>query len=134
MKSAISSLFSKLIVGFTTFALMAPVAMADEGIGEKASNLDENLGGVAQLVLGLFFLIGVALVGGGLLKLKAHKDNPQGVPLSQPITMLIIGGLLTVVIGIIGVTQSSFGIGDDDSDDVTRNVQSDRENVKKLFK
>jgi len=69
-----------------------------------------NFGAIGEMFLALFLLGGIILVGMGLLKLKAHRDNPQQVPLSQPMTMIIIGGLLTVILGLMTIAGDSAGL------------------------
>jgi len=75
-----------------------------------ADKVKGQFGAIGGMATSLFLLVGIFLVGGGLLKLKAHKDNPQQVPLSQPMTMLIVGGLLTVILGIMTIAGDSSGL------------------------
>lgn len=65
-----------------------------ESIGDVASNITRSLVGVSGLLTAICYIIGMGFALSGLMKFKAHKDSPQQMPLSQPITELAIGASL----------------------------------------
>jgi len=97
-------------VAVGTLIMMASMPSWAKSAAEVADAVDNNFGAIGKMASSLFLLVGIFLVGGGLLKLKAHKDNPQQVPLAQPMTMLIVGGLLTVILGIMTIAGDSSGL------------------------
>lgn len=64
---------------------------------------------VAQLLNALFYLGGFGLVGGGLLKLKAHADNPAQTPLRTGVGMLGAGGALVAAPYVANWANNTLG-------------------------
>ena len=82
-------------------ALLALFLISDFVLASGGGGGGQNLGSIAQSVTGTMtymaklitagsYVAGVAFFLMGLLKFKAHKDNPQQVQLSQPIVLLAI--------------------------------------------
>lgn len=101
MKAKVAVAALSLLASAPTWAISAK---------EGADKVSGNFGAIGSMGMQFFLLVGIFLVGGGLMKLKAHKDNPQQVPLSQPMTMLVVGGLLTVILGIMTIAGDSTGL------------------------
>lgn len=60
------------------------------GVGEVAKTVTGNLSNIANLIGAAAYVAGIAFALTGLMKFKAHKDNPQQTPLSQPIVLIMI--------------------------------------------
>ena len=60
------------------------------GVGAIAKTVTGNLASVANLIGAAAYVAGIAFALTGLMKFKAHKDNPQQTPLSQPIVLIMI--------------------------------------------
>lgn len=87
---ALLAYFSALFALF----FVADTALAGS-LGDVAENVTESMSNVAKLITAASYVAGVGFAMAGMLKLKAHKDNPQQVPLSQPFVLIIIAvGLL----------------------------------------
>lgn len=71
-------------------------------LGDVASNVTGNLTNVAKLITAASYVAGVGFALMGMLKFKAHKDNPTQVPLSQPIVLMIIAAALIFLPSLIG--------------------------------
>ena len=54
-------------------------------------NLSDTLIAIADFIQNFARIAGVALVFGGLFKLKQHKDNPTQVPIGTPLTIMLLG-------------------------------------------
>ena len=95
-----------LLLGFSfLFA-----AAADTSLSTIANNVRKNLMAVANLIMGIAFLAGIAFFLTGLVKFKAHKDNPTQVPLSAPLVMIAISACLMFLPSLISVAgQTVFG-------------------------
>ena len=80
--------------------LISEFALAGSGgggqnLGTVAQNITSTMQNVELLITAASYVAGVGFALMGLLKFKAHKDQPQQVPLSQPIVLLAIAaGLL----------------------------------------
>lgn len=87
--------------------------LADSGgktIGEVAANVTNSLDQVAKLISGASFVAGVGFALAGMVKFKAHKDQPQQVPLSAAIVLLAVGaGLIFLPSVIKSAGQTLFG-------------------------
>lgn len=70
-------------------------------IGEAAKTITGSMTGIAKLITATSYVAGVGFALMGMLKLKAHKDNPTQVPLSQPIVLLAIAAGLVFLPSLI---------------------------------
>lgn len=83
-------------------ALAADGATAGEGsLGSVAATITGSMTNVAKLITATSYVAGVGFALMGMLKLKAHKDNPTQVPLSQPIVLLCIAAGLVFLPSLI---------------------------------
>ena len=99
--------------------LVSNVALAGGGgggdgasLGTVAANITETMDDVSKLIVAGSYVAGVAFALMGMLKFKAHKDNPTQVPLSQPIVLLAIAAGLVFLPSLITTSGSTvFGSG-----------------------
>lgn len=78
-----------------------PATTGDYSIGKASEEIRSSLGDVASLITAAAYVGGIGFAMMGMLKLKAHKDNPTQVPLSQPITLLVIAAGLVFMPSLI---------------------------------
>lgn len=76
-------------------------------IGAVAGNITATLGSVAKLITAGAYVAGFGLAMVGIMKLKAHKDNPQ-IPISTGIALLFIGAGLIFLPTIFSVTGNTL--------------------------
>ena len=104
-KSTRGKTLLKLCGYFSTLAglfLISTMAQASaENLGAVATDITSSLSGVATLITAGSYVAGVCFALMGMLKLKAHKDQPQQVPLSQPLVLLIIAAGLVFLPSLI---------------------------------
>jgi hypothetical protein len=81
-------------------------AASGSGVGTMASQVVAQYSNIALMVTGSAYIAGSAFIIGGILKLKAYKDNPQQTALGIPMTMLAVGGMLMY---LPALTQSVGG-------------------------
>jgi len=62
----------------------------DTGLGEVASNITSTFKPIAELITAGAYIAGFGFAVAAILKFKAHKDNPQQVPVGTPIALLFI--------------------------------------------
>lgn len=94
--------------------LISNVVFAEEGqsLGKVAENVTQSLSGVGKLIVAASYVAGVGFALMGMMKFKAHKDNPQQVPLSQPIVLLAIAAGLVFIPSLVTTGGSTlFGSG-----------------------
>ncbi len=92
--------------------LVSGFVFADEGksLGDVAKNVSDTMTNVAKLIVAASYVAGVGFALMGMLKLKAHKDNPTQVPLSQPIVLLAIAAGLVFLPSLISTAgQTVWG-------------------------
>ncbi|MBS0290782.1 MAG: type IV secretion protein IcmD [Proteobacteria bacterium] len=81
-----------------------------QDLGAVASNITGAMTNVAKLITAASYVAGVGFALMGMLKFKAHKDQPAQVPLSQPIVLLCIAAGLVFLPSLITTTGSTvFG-------------------------
>src|SRR5437660_7870290 len=68
-------------------------AFADD-LGTIAGNITTTFGKVAQLVTAIAYVGGMGFALGAIMKFKAHKDNPQQIPVGTPLALLFIAAAL----------------------------------------
>lgn len=104
-----------VLLSITCFALTGmglAVAAASSGIGSVATNVASGFMAIAKLITGAAFLAGLGFMMAAILKFKAHKDNPQQIPVGTPIALLFVGAALVFIPALLkvgGVTL--FGSG-----------------------
>lgn len=105
--------FGSLIALF----LISDLVMAGGGgksLGDVGTEVTKSMSGVAKLITAASYVAGVGFAMMGMLKFKAHKDNPTQVPLSQPIVLLCIAAGLVFLPNIISSGgQTIWGDGGD---------------------
>lgn len=77
------------------------IAAGGGGLGDVADTVTQSMGNVAKLISAAAYVAGIGFALTGMMKFKAHKDNPTQVPLSQPITLLAIAAGLVFLPSII---------------------------------
>jgi len=87
--------------GLGWYFLGSVLAFADQtsvqmgsGIGAMATRATSNMGGLATLISAGAYVAGLGFAVGAILKLKAHKDNPQQTPLATGVAMLFVSSAL----------------------------------------
>lgn len=79
------------------FFSMLQLAFATEtggDIGTMAESVTKSFSSIGTLLIAAAYVAGFALTIAAIFKFKAHKDNPQQVPLGTAIALLVIGVLL----------------------------------------
>jgi intracellular multiplication protein IcmD len=80
----------------------------DASLGTVAQSIRGSMGDLASLITAASYVAGIGFAMMGMLKLKAHKDNPTQVPLSQPLVLLIIAAGLVFLPSIISTAGETI--------------------------
>lgn len=98
-----------LYLGVAALLFASTVAFAEEGgIGARATAIQEGIKPIIQLIKWAAYIMGVGFALAGMLKFKAHKDQPVQVPLSQPIVLLLIAAGLVGLPAVIDVMKGTL--------------------------
>ena len=91
MSSKAKTILLLVISSLVCFILGTEVALAvsGAGIGSVAANVRSNLGDIAKLITAASYVAGMAFAVGAIVKFKAHKDNPQQIPIGTPIGIVV---------------------------------------------
>ena len=79
-------------------------------LGEMAEAAADDLETVPGLIAIAFYIIGAAIVGFGLLKLKRHVDHPQQTTIGSGLIAILIGVALIAAPAIINALGATFGV------------------------
>lgn len=112
MKSGKSSLFKALLflVAAVGFFYVSFAFAQSSGIGGLASNVQRSFAPIAKLITGVSFLAGLGFALAAILKFKAHRDNPQQVPVGTPIALMFIAVALLFLPHLFSVAgKTVFG-------------------------
>lgn len=77
------------VIGFF-WAMMAENTYATS-LGEISGNLIGPASGIGHVMNAICYLVGLGFLLCGLLQYKYHRENPQQVKISTPITLLLVG-------------------------------------------
>ena len=85
------------ITGCGIFAAATAVfATSDITITSIASNMQTTVSETANILTNVSLVTGIGLTMASFFKLKQHKDQPTQVPISNGVTLLVLGAGLTV--------------------------------------
>lgn len=101
-----------LVAAAAALVMTPDMAFASGGIGGVAETLDGQLSSIAKLIGAVAFVLGLGLGASGLMKFRQHSDNPNAVPISQPIVRLVVASMLIALPAVLGVTMGSL-LGED---------------------
>lgn len=102
---------SKAIRSFTAAVLLLAsgvVLAADSDVGAIATSLTTSIGNFAKLLYIISYVAGIGFAIAGILQLKAHKEQPQQVPLSKPIVILIVAACLMFLPSVMSAAGASI--------------------------
>ena len=95
--------------GGALFATAGPAPAIS--LGDMAKEAADNLESVPALLSIAFYIIGAAIVGFGLLKLKRHVDHPQQTTIGSGLIAMLIGVSLIAAPAVINALGDTFGLG-----------------------
>ncbi|EKD74651.1 MAG: hypothetical protein ACD_44C00371G0008 [uncultured bacterium] len=109
-----------LFLVLSSFLFFFPImASAEAGAGGEAAGTNltaiaTNLTGaftqIAKMITAGAYLAGAAFALGAIMKFKQHKDNPQQIPIGQPIALIFIAAALMFLPTLYNVAgKSLFG-------------------------
>ena len=80
-------------------------------LGDMADRAAADLDAVPALLAIGFYIVGTAVAGFGLLKLKRHVDHPQQTSLGSGLIAILIGVALIAAPAVINGLTDTFGLG-----------------------
>lgn len=101
------TLFALFLISGVVFAGAGGSSGGGQNLGSVASNITGTMNSVAQLITAVSYVAGVGFALMGMLKLKAHKEQPTQVPLSQPLVLLAIAAGLVFLPSLISSTGAT---------------------------
>lgn len=84
------------------------LAGSSQSLSDIVSNVQGNILTLGPLLTIISYIAGVGFAIGGIVKFKAHKDNPTQVALSQPIVLLCVGAGLLFLPSIMASAGSTI--------------------------
>ena len=97
------------VVSAVSWAGAAGPALA-VSLGDMAKEAADDLESVPALLAVAFYIIGAAIVGFGLLKLKRHVDHPQQTTIGSGLIAIMIGVSLIAAPAVINALGDTFGL------------------------
>ena len=111
-KYRIQALWSLLAI--LTYFLVMQIAFGqdEKGVALMASSVTGSFTAIGKLMVAAAYVAGFALTIAAIFKFKAHRDNPQQVPMGLPIALLAIGVVLVFLPSLFTPAgESVFGGG-----------------------
>lgn len=88
--------------------LITTATFADGDIVALSTQVTTQANAIATLLNVAAYVAGVGFALAGILQFKAHKDNPQGTPLSKPIVLIVVAACLLFLPTIMNIAGSSL--------------------------
>lgn len=104
--SAIIVAVSLLSICFS--ALAAPSGSNPMSLTDISSNVDTAITSLSQILENVALVAGIGFILVSFFKFHQHKLNPTQVPISQGITLLVIGAALTIFPKLIEAPSTAF--------------------------
>ena len=101
MNTRIAAIFPAFLVAGSARAV---------SLGEMAQTAATDLETVPLFISIIFYLVGAAIFGFGLLKLKRHFDQPQASAIGGGIITLVVGALLIAAPALITGMVATLGL------------------------
>ena len=79
-------------------------------LGDMAKEAADDLESVPALLAVAFYIVGAAIVGFGLLKLKRHVDHPQQTTIGSGLIAIMIGVSLIAAPAVINALGDTLGL------------------------
>ncbi|MGD0465979.1 MAG: DUF6750 family protein [Gammaproteobacteria bacterium] len=99
-----------------------------QSLGGIVGNVQSNILTIVSLLIIVAYVAGVGFALAGILQFKAHKDNPQQVPLSKPIVFIAVAACLLFLPAIMS-TAGKTVFGSNATNTVSSSVISNVGNV-----
>lgn len=103
-----------LIVAGIGGLLFAGTAMASpaQTVTQISQNVRTSVGVIARMLVTISVMAGIGFIMASFFKFHQHKQNPTQVPLSQGITLVLIGAAMIVFPYLLNpITSAVFGQG-----------------------
>ena len=97
------------VISAMSWAWISGPALA-VSLGDMAKEAADDLESVPALLAVAFYIIGAAIVGFGLLKLKRHVDHPQQTTIGSGLIAILIGVSLIAAPAVINALGDTFGL------------------------
>jgi len=93
-----------------TLLLMPTIVVADQHqtISTVATSITTQVNAIANLLSISAYIAGIGFTLSGILQFKTHKENPQQVPLSKPVVMIIIAAALLFLPTVLTIAGNSL--------------------------
>jgi len=90
-------------------ALSPAIALATTStLGTLAANVVGTFSQIVSLITAISYVAGMGFALAGIMKFKSHRDNPQQVPLSAPIVLVIVAAALLFMPAILKTTGATI--------------------------
>ena len=97
------------VISAVSWAWISGPALA-VSLGDMAKEAADDLESVPALLAVAFYIIGAAIVGFGLLKLKRHVDHPQQTTIGSGLIAIMIGVSLISAPAVINALGDTLGL------------------------
>lgn len=103
---------SLILVSLVGLTLLSQSLGFAADLTSVAGTIITQLKSLAQLLSLAAYVAGIGLMIVGIMKFKAHKDNPTQEPLGKAVTVVLVAGSLLFLPTVMDVaSQSLFGAG-----------------------
>ncbi len=110
MKSKLKTLWASAGAALTIAAMDANAYSTNgaKSLGDISGNITSSLAGVNSAVESFAYVAAMVMVIIGILKFKAHRDDPRSTPLGTPIAIWVCAGLFAFAPNLIGTAGTTI--------------------------
>ena len=95
-------------VGWVSLLLCCASQGFAADITDVATTITTEANAIAKLLSVTAYVAGVGFAIAGILQFKAHKENPQQVPLSKPVMIIMVSACLLFLPTILNIAGASL--------------------------
>lgn len=96
-----------LVLTYTTAALAAPPPGEITTLTGLSSQVQRSVSTTSVILLNVALIAGIGFILASFFKFYQHKQNPTQVPMSQALSLLVIGAALTLFPTMIKISTSA---------------------------
>ncbi len=106
LKTKTQLMSAAIMTGAMTSSILPTIAHAQQ-LDDYLKTTSGRVNNIPDLIAFICYLAGAAFAGLGVLGLKQHVENPQGVALKVPLAKLGFGGMLLAIPTLTNVMQDT---------------------------
>ncbi|MER2519073.1 MAG: hypothetical protein ABTQ34_00080 [Bdellovibrionales bacterium] len=113
-KELVNDLLQGLLMAAVVAAAIPMPELAWATLSDSVGTVQEGIRDIPNIVSGVFYIGGAAMIGAGAMKLRAHAENPSSAPLGHGLGRVGAGACLVSLPAFATWARDSLNVGQAD--------------------